>query len=298
MTFLNRIKRKVLPGVVPSLPIHRLRDFEDYLAYQQHEKDSLAEHWAVLQKITPADQSSFPFDGYSYTARKQVSFLVDFQHSGESGKVIWRERVCCPVTGFNNRMRATIHFFDLEMDCRKNSAIYITEQITPIYQYFSRHYSNVTGSEFLGEEVPYGQLNRDGIRNETLCCLKFDDEIFDIVISLDVLEHVPDYKIAFSECGRILKKGGRLLWSVPFSPDTLRNIVCAEVINGKIHHHQPPQYHGDPLSNEGILCFTIFGWEMLEQFREAGFSDAYAIAYHSLEFGYLGGTQFLFVAKK
>jgi hypothetical protein len=68
--------------------------------------------------------------------------------------------------------------------------------------------------------------------------------------------------------------------------------------DGKVRHIIPAQYHSDPLSNNGILCFTYFGWEMLDQFHAAGFSDVYAVAYHSLQFGYLGGVQFIFIAHK
>ena len=206
--------------------------------------------------------------------------------------------MCCPITGFNNRMRATFHIFDIEMEAYSNSTIYITEQVTPIYCHFVKNYSNVTGSEYLGDHIPFGQSDSNGIRNETLCNLQFPTESFDIVVSLDVLEHIPDYRAAFLECCRVLKKGGRLLWSVPFIPDSENNIICAEIKDGKVHHNMPPQYHGDPLSNKGILCFTYFGWEMLEEMHSAGFTDVYAVAYHSLAFGYLGGVQFIFIARK
>ena len=280
------------------MKLHRLRSYEDYLMYQKHEAEALAHHLSVLEKITPPDRSEFKYDGYSYTADREVSFVVDFKHADDSGKVVWRERVCCPVTGFNNRMRATVHVFDIEMEAYKNSDIYITEQVTPIYKYFTDNYLNVTGSEYLGDLVPVGQSSEAGIRNENVCKLQFNDASFDIVISLDVLEHVPDYRKAFLECCRVLRKGGRILWSVPFVPNSVKNIICAEIRDGQVHHILPAQYHGDPLSDQGVLCFTYFGWEMLDQFRDAGFSDAYAAAFHSLKFGYLGGTQFVFIARK
>ena len=253
----------------------------------------------VINSLVPAKQKEFYFKGYSYTAGHDVKFIVDFMHSGDSGRVIWRERVACPVTGFNNRMRATFHIFDLEMEAYPDSAIYITEQVTPIYKYFAERFQNVTGSEYLGDKVAYGALNRNGIRNETLCNLSFPDETFDIIVSLDVLEHIPDYSVAFKECARVLKPGGRFLWSVPFAPNSPKNIVRARLGDGGVVEHLlPAEYHGDPLSQAGVLCFTHFGWEMLEQVKAAGFSDAYAACFHSLEFGYLGGEQFIFIAKR
>jgi len=89
-----------------------------------------------------------------------------------------------------------------------------------------------------------------------------------------------------------------MMWSVPFIPGSADNVIRAKMENGEITHLMPPEYHGDPLSSQGVLCFQYFGWEMLDQIRNAGFNDAYALCYHSIDFGYLGGEQFIFVASK
>ena len=51
-----------------------------------------------------------------------------------------------------------------------------------------------------------------------------------------------------------------------------KNIVRAVIRDGEIHHLLPPEYHGDPLSAEGCLCFYDFGWELLEDLRAAGWA--------------------------
>jgi len=48
--------------------------------------------------------------------------------------------------------------------------------------------------------------------------LPFEDESFDVVICLDVLEHIEEDFIVISEISRILKSGGRFLISVPEDP--------------------------------------------------------------------------------
>ncbi len=96
----------------------------------------------------------------------------------------------------------------------------------------------------------------------------------------------------------MLKKGGRMLWTVPFVVSNESNTIRAKIEGGAIQHILPPEYHGDPVNTEGCLCFTHFGWEMLEQVSANGFSDAYAIPYGSREFGYLGAGQIVFVAVK
>lgn len=88
------------------------------------------------------------------------------------------------------------------------------------------------------------------------------------------------------------------MWSVPFIPSSSTNSIRAKLIDGTIQHILPPEYHGNPLSTDGILCFQHFGWEMLKEMRQAGFRDAYAICYQSVSFGYLGGEQFMFFAIK
>jgi SAM-dependent methyltransferase len=278
--------------------IHRIRTYDEFLVHSIRNKQYVEQHRVLLQKLVPETQVSFTVPGYSYTAGKQVDFLVDFQHSGINGEVNWRERVCCPETYFNNRMRATLHLFDLEMEPYPDSKIYITEQVTPIYAHFAGKFPSTVGSEFLGDQLPFGNINKNGVRNETLCGLSFADQSFDTLLSFDVLEHIPDYEQAFRECARVLKDGGKMMWSVPFIASSRENVVRAKIENGEIVHILPPEYHGDPLSSEGVLCFTHFGWQMLDQIRTAGFRDAYALYYHSNEFAYLGDEQFMFLAIK
>jgi SAM-dependent methyltransferase len=45
--------------------------------------------------------------------------------------------------------------------------------------------------------------------------LPFEDESFDVVLSTQVLEHLPDPRRALGEAVRVLKKGGRLILTVP-----------------------------------------------------------------------------------
>ena len=45
--------------------------------------------------------------------------------------------------------------------------------------------------------------------------LPFADNTFDNIVAMEVLEHVTDQRLAFSELSRVLKNGGRLIISVP-----------------------------------------------------------------------------------
>jgi SAM-dependent methyltransferase len=47
------------------------------------------------------------------------------------------------------------------------------------------------------------------------CSLSFKDNFFDLIVSFDVFEHIPNDKLAVKECYRVLKPGGKLIFSVP-----------------------------------------------------------------------------------
>jgi hypothetical protein len=90
---------------------------------------------------------------------------------------------------------------------------------------------------------------------------------------MEVLEHIPQYKAALPEILRVLKPAGRALMSFPWlGRDNYEHRVRAELLpDGTVHHHLPPQYHGDPANKRGILSFRDFGWKILDELRDAGF---------------------------
>lgn len=278
--------------------VFRIRSLQQYTAHVERMQAHYARYRQFEQTLIPSSQRAFEVPGFSYPAGKVLPLLVDFQYA-PPGQVNWRERLVCPQTQLNNRMRATLHLLDGEVGPYRDDPIYISEQVTAFYQHLITQFSQITGSEYLGDRVPRGACDARGVRNEDMTRLTFADGSFAHAISLDCLEHVPDYPAAFRELARILRPGGMLLWSVPFERRSPTNIVRARLAaDGTIEHLLPPEYHGDPLSADGCLCFTTFGWECLDQIRAAGFSDAYVALFWSDAFGYLGGEQMLLFARK
>jgi SAM-dependent methyltransferase len=160
--------------------------------------------------------------------------------------------------------------------------------VTPFYKRLVRQFpgTTVVGSEFLGEAAEPG-TEIDGIRHEDGLRLSFPDASFDLILSNDVLEHVPDVTKAFGELRRVIRPGGSLLATFPFTfrPTTR---VRAGVLSGRIEHFLPPIYHGNPLSSAGSLVFSDFGWDVLETCKSVGFSDAFFVCVHDMFRGYLG----------
>jgi SAM-dependent methyltransferase len=146
------------------------------------------------------------------------------------------------------------------------------EQTTPTYHCLASKYKNLIGSEYVGDEIK-SETMKKGLRHEDVTAFSFEDNSLAHILSFDVFEHVPDYLAGFAECFRTLKPRGRLLWSVPMERGQFDNIIRAQLSSdGVIEYLLKPEYHGDPVVSQGILCFYYFGWEMLEQVRELGFS--------------------------
>jgi len=300
---LNRLTRLIrrMIGRRPTEP--RFDEFSSYDAYLDHveryrtiwiERERITHDWSQLG-------DSFHISGYCDPCERRVDFLVDFLYApslSERREPNWRERVVCPC-GLNNRVRAAVHVFRRFCRPTRSDPIYITEQVTPLYRWLTEEYESVVGSEYQGDTVPFGSTRQDGIRNESITHLSFADAAFAHALSFDVIEHVPDYEMALRELSRVLRPGGTLLFSVPFLANAQHTLTRARITcEGEIEHLLPPEYHGDPMAEEGCLCFYHFGWDLLESARRAGFSDVRAIAVWSREFGYLGGEQLLFLARR
>jgi len=231
--------------------------------------------------------------GYSYTAAAYVDFIISPRRP-----MNWRENLKCPKSNLINRVRGCIHIMDLECAPYASDKIYIMEQKTSTYRYLKERYDGLVGSEYLGDNLIPGEII-NGIRHEDATNLSFSDQSLSHILSFDVFEHIPAYLDAFRECYRALNPGGCLLWSVPMARRRHENKVRATLNDdGSINHILEPEYHGNPIKKQGILCFYHFGWQMLQDVRDLGFSDVYATLFWSREFGYLGDESALFIARK
>ena len=273
----------------------------DLAAWERHQEKTVSRARQALERGVVRDGKPITVRGVCWVCRASVDFLVDFAYSLAVDGVLspnWREQMLCPTCHLNNRMRATIHFLETRLAPLPGAAIYVTEQTTPFYKCLSERCANVRGSEYLGNTVALGATSPTGIRNESITNLTFAPASFDLIVSLEVFEHVPDFERGLRECLRVLRPDGVLLFSVPFRPDLptneLRAVVSAE---GDVQHLLPAEYHGDPLQTAGCLAFHSFGWQLLDQVRAAGFSDVAGYTYWSREYGYLGSSLTLFVAR-
>lgn len=112
------------------------------------------------------------------------------------------------------RQRAIIHVLKNYCDNYTTAKIHESSPSGPTFDYLKKHCENYTYSHFFSKE-PLGK-NKGNVRNESLECLSFDDNSFDIFITQDVFEHLYNPCIAFKEISRVLRTGGVHLFTVPY----------------------------------------------------------------------------------
>lgn len=272
--------------------------------FQEYRRQIDAEVAVRLQQELELAPASSPFatPGFCFACQQWTEFWSSWDFARQIGghsHVNWREHLLCRNCRLNNRMRACIHLLAETVRPTPRTRIYTTEQATPLYRYLRKSFPLVEGSEYLEDAASLGTQDATGLRNEDLTQLSFQDGSFDVILTFDVLEHVPHYQLAFAECVRTLRPDGKMLFSVPFDASSARNRIRAKILtDGTVEHLLTPEYHVHPRNPEGCLCFQHFGWEMFEQLREAGFRNVCALCYYSRDYGYLGGEQMQFLAEK
>ena len=212
-----------------------------------------------------------------------------------------REGLACSVCGLSARLRVSLHV--LERFAKRDSAIYITEQCTPLYAWMQPRYANLTGSEFEPDAARRAELaavlksmgGHGAIDYQDVTALSLPDASMDFVVSGDVLEHVPEPALAFGEFSRVLRKDGWLIATFPFN-DSEDSLIRASLVDGQVVHHLPAEYHGDPISG-GVLCFRHFGWDVLDMATEAGFKHCRMAMAWAPEAGIMYG-HWLLLARK
>jgi len=234
---------------------------------------------------------------------KEVSLHFDMQSGGrKDGNRYypnWREVLVCPVCNMCNRQRLVAGIVRRHIVEHRINRIFFMEQVTPIYHWainaFPHH--QIIGSEYLGHDHAGGQVT-NGIRHEDITGLSFEDDSLDLIVSNDVFEHVPEPGKAFAECYRVLKNGGTMLLTIPFHSNDEKSKTRAKLVDGQLVHILAPEYHGNPVSADGSLVFTDFGWDVIQEIQSAGFTDAYIEVYASVTFGHLGNGQLIFKLMK
>jgi SAM-dependent methyltransferase len=190
-------------------------------------------------------------------------------------------------SGLNSRMRFCLAI--IKQYFSKVKKVYLAEHDTLFHKILAAETSfDLTTSYY----KPGAPLHQD------LTALSYPDNSFDLSLSFEDLEHIPDYKKAIAELYRVTKPGGHALLSTPFIIENDNTLVRATINNkGEITHLLEPEYHGDPVIPQGILCFYHFGWDLLDDFRAAGFTNVKIITGYDTSKMILGMQLFIMAQK-
>jgi SAM-dependent methyltransferase len=84
---------------------------------------------------------------------------------------------------------------------------------------------------------------------------------FDLVLTQDVMEHVPSPLRAFAEIQRTLRANGCHVFTVPRQRDAA-TVTRAVERDGDVVQTLPPVYHGNPIAAKGSLVTTDWGRDL------------------------------------
>jgi SAM-dependent methyltransferase len=209
-----------------------------------------------------------------------------------SDSVIFENQGFCPCCGENQTFRAHGKWFRDAYICsgcgsipRERALMWCVEKFYPGWESVVIHESSpvkrgasqrlaakckkyVSSQYFPGQ--PTGTLV-NGVRCENLEALSFADNSIDLHISQDVFEHIFNPAAAFKEIARSLKPGGAHIFTTPLIEKNKPSQRWAEMVNGQVVHLQKPEYHQNPVSNEGSLVTMHWGYDICEYIaRESG----------------------------
>lgn len=215
-----------------------------------------------------------------------------------------REAGLCLSCGASNRNRQMAYVIRKEFSLHEASplclpdevVIYNTESTGAVHAVMKSnlqyHCSEYFGPEFKGGDMV------NGVRHEDLQNLSFEDNALDLILSSDVLEHMPAPYRAHAEIFRTLKLGGKHIFTVPFDPSSPTDDCRAELHGDQVRLLKPALYHQDPVRpDEGILVWFIFGKEMKQRLQAIGF-EVQTFFLDAPKRGIIGDGAIVFVATK
>lgn len=106
-----------------------------------------------------------------------------------------------------------------------------------------------------------------GLRCENLESLSFADASLDLHLHLDVMEHVNRPDLCFREMARTLRPGGALIFTTPLYKDRAATQRRAIRFADGDEHISPPEYHGNPVDDQGALVTFHFGQDFSDLMR-------------------------------
>lgn len=175
------------------------------------------------------EDTAFIYNSWSVTG----TLARDLAGTGLTGSYRRRESMWCGRCGANTRERGLWAVLLEHYSAKATSA----KELVLEEPFRSLRIAEINrlnaGHRYLRSHprLVYAEYPEEDLQN-----LSYGDATFDLVITSDTLEHVPDYQLALRETRRVLDQGGRHVFTVPLRPD----LPSTRPRNGL-----PPVYHGE-----------------------------------------------------
>ncbi len=193
----------------------------------------------------------------------------DFRCSGCRATVVFQDEAAAILDEFEQGRMLTLDALITEPDFAELGVLHIG-RTGPVRNRLKllRDYQETV----FDPEVPLGQTmaEQPQLSNQDHQRLTFEDGRFDLAVSSHVLEHVPDWRAALGEAFRVLRAGGRYIFSIPGRRLAPVSTERAAVVNGEIVHRHEARYHNSP-EGDPALVFTDFGRDLVGVMQEIGF---------------------------
>lgn len=243
----------------------------------------------LLSKLVPSG-FYFSHKGYCPCCDKEVLF--------EAYNDWLRDSFLCPNCGSIPRERALMVTLEKYYPNWKELAVH---ESSPSDRAASiklkekcKHY---TASQYYPNHAFGSMVN--GTRNEDLEHQTFENNVFDLVITQDVMEHIYDPEKAFSEIGRTLKPNGAHIFTVPIINKHKKTEVWAtKAADGSPIFTQTEEYHGNPVDPKGSPVTMHWGFDIVDCIRSSSGLQTTIEYIDNLDYGIRGEYIEVLVSKK
>jgi SAM-dependent methyltransferase len=240
--------------------------------------------------ITVNPDGSFSINGYCSVCGSQTLF--------QAANDWFRDQLICTNCGSVPRERALAMAIEKWFPAWRESAIH---ESSPSERFLTRKFKTECAGYIASQfypEIPTG-TDHMGFKCEDLRNLSFEDESIDLHITQDVIEHVFENEKVFIEIARTLKPGGAHIFTVPLVNGSRKSEVAASLdSDGKLIHHHEPEYHGNPVADEGALVTMKWGFDIVDKISATSGMHSIIVDYHSPYFGILGEYHHVVVSIK
>lgn len=245
----------------------------------------------IIERIRE-DGISDPLSGERFAAADVRITGTNYRETIRAGRLISRNRaVLAELKHLASEQPALLD---------RRTRIFAPEALTDFALQMRGIYPRFIGSEYASSDRERADIFP--ILHQDLQRLSFASSLFDLIVSNDVFEHIPDLDAALRECGRVLREDGWLLATFPFLRNRESSNRKASIEQGELKLFGEPEVHGNPMQPDaGSLVFEVPAWDLIARAQAVGFREARYVLHVSAKFGIVScdvGGVFVFVGRK